>query len=160
MMLSKTKQPSGRTILMVDDDLDYLEAMSLLLEHEGHQVLRASSGEQALEVLRQRTVDLLLLDYYMPRMTGEDVVARLREFNPYVQVILQTGYVADQPPREMLRRLNIQGYYDKSEGLDKFLMWVDMGLKSAATLQNLNANRLGLHYVLNTTPTCPPSSAG
>ncbi len=153
MMLPKTKPPSGRTILMVDDDLDYLEAMSLLLEHEGHHVLRASSGEQALEVLRQSPVDLLLLDYYMPRMTGEDVVARLREFNPYVQVILQTGYVSEQPPRDMLRRLNIQGYYNKGEGLDKFLMWVDVGLKSAATLQNLNANRLGLQYVLSTTPT-------
>jgi two-component system cell cycle response regulator len=153
MILSKTKQPSGRTILLVDDDAEYLEAMALLLEHEGHHVLRALNGEQALRQLHQNAVDLLLLDYYMPGMTGEDVVARLREFNPYVQVILQTGYVAEQPPRDMLRQLNIQGYYNKSEGLEKFMMWVDVGLKSAATLQNLNANRLGLHYVLNATPT-------
>jgi two-component system, cell cycle response regulator len=149
----KARQPSGRTILLVDDDPDYLEAMALLLEHEGHQVLRGLDGKQALRLLRQNTVDLLLLDYFMPGMTGEEVVVRLREFNPYVQVILQTGYVAEQPPREMLRRLNIQGYYNKSEGVDSFLMWVDLGLKAAATVQYLNTNRLGLHYVLDATPT-------
>jgi two-component system, cell cycle response regulator len=148
----RSQPPSGRTILLVDDNLEYLEAMALLLELEGHQVLRGGDGDQALELLRQNPVDLLLLDYYMPGMTGEEVVARLREFNPYVQVILQTGYAAEQPPREMLRRLNIQGYYNKSEGVDKFLMWVDVGLKAAATVQYLNTNRLGLHYVLDATP--------
>jgi two-component system, cell cycle response regulator len=149
----KTRPPSGRTILLVDDDSEYLEAMALLLEHEGHQVLRGLDGNQALRLLHQNPVDLLLLDYYMPGMTGEEVVARVREFNPYVQVILQTGYVAEQPPREMLRRLNIQGYYNKGEGVDKFLMWVDVGLKAATTVQYLNNNRLGLHYVLDATPT-------
>ena len=58
----------------------------------------------------------LLLDYFMPGMTGEQVVAELRKFDPFVQVILQTGYASEQPPRELLHRLNIQGYYDKTEG--------------------------------------------
>jgi two-component system, cell cycle response regulator len=149
----KTKPSSGRTILLVDDDANYSEAMALLLQHEGHHVLRGAHGAEALQLLRQNAVDLLLLDYFMPGMTGEEVVARLREFNPYVQVILQTGFVAQQPPREMLRRLNIQGYYNKSEGVDAFLMWVDLGLKAATTVQYLNTNRLGLHYVLDATPT-------
>ena len=103
-------------------------------------------------VLRASKIDLLLLDYYMPGMTGEEVVTELRHFNPYVQIILQTGYASEQPPRELLRRLDIQGYYDKSEGPDKLLLWTEVGLKSAYVIQLLNKSRQGLRYILDVTP--------
>jgi diguanylate cyclase (GGDEF)-like protein len=148
----KAEQTSGYTILLVDDDAVYAQATSLLLEREGHQVLLAENGPAALTVLRQNHVDLLLLDYFMPGMTGEEVVTELRRFNPFVQVILQTGYASERPPREMLRQLDIQGYYDKSEGPDKLLLWTDVGLKSAYTIQLLQKSRQGLCYILNVTP--------
>ena len=69
----------------------------------------------------------------MPGITGDEVVAQLRQFNTHVQVILQTGYASEQLPREMLRRLDIQGYHDKSEGPEKLLLWADVGLKAAYT---------------------------
>ncbi len=144
--------PSGYTILLVDDHPEYLLATQKLLEHEGHIVLTADSGSAALDILRSQKVDLLLLDYYMPGMTGEDVVTRLRQFNGVVQVILQTGYASEQPPRELLKRLDIQGYYDKSEGPEKFLLWTDVGLKSAYTVQLLTKSRQGLQYILDVTP--------
>ncbi|HKQ69725.1 MAG TPA: DUF3369 domain-containing protein, partial [Polyangiaceae bacterium] len=149
---SRTEQTSGYTILLTDDNLDYLQVTRRLLEREGHIVLTASSGPEALSVLRQGKVDLLLLDYYMPGMTGEQVVTELRQFNPYVQVILQTGYASEQPPRALLRRLDIQGYYDKSEGPDKLLLWTEVGLKSAYVIQLLNKSRQGLRYILDVTP--------
>jgi len=149
---SKTDQSSGYTILLVDDDPDYLEATKHLLQREGHAVLCAPNGSDALALLHQTQVDLVLLDYYMPGMTGEQVVTELREFNPYVQVILQTGYASEQPPRELLRRLDIQGYFDKSEGPEKLLLWTDVGLKVAYTVQLLQKSRQGLRYILDITP--------
>jgi diguanylate cyclase (GGDEF)-like protein len=149
---TKSAHATGRTILLVDDNPEYLEATRLVLEREGHEVLAAADGPEALEVLQTKGVDLLLLDYFMPKMTGEEVVARLREFNHYIQVILQTGYASEQPPREMLRRLDIQGYYDKSEGPDRLLLWVDVGLKTAFTIQLLQKSRQGLRYILDITP--------
>lgn len=113
---SNTPGPSGYTLLLVDDNAEYLQAARLLLEREGHVVMCASNGSEALTRLREQKIDLLLLDYYMPGMTGEEVVTQLRQFNPLVQVILQTGYASEQPPRKLLRRLEIQGYYDKTEG--------------------------------------------
>ena len=148
----KTDRISGYTILLVDDDAEYLEATRRLLEREGHQVVTARTGPTALELLRQQPADLLLLDYYMPGMTGEQVVTQLRQFNPYLQVILQTGYASEQPPREMLQRLDIQGYNDKSEGPEKLLLWTDVGLKAAFTIQLLNKSRQGLRYILDVTP--------
>lgn len=143
---------SGFTILLVDDDPEYLEAARLLLEREGHHVQAVDSGTAALERLDQMPIDLLLLDYYMPGMTGEQVVTELRRTNPYVQVVLQTGYASEQPPRELLTRLDIQGYYDKSEGPEKLLLWTDVGLRAAFTLHRLTKSRQGLRYVLNVTP--------
>jgi diguanylate cyclase (GGDEF)-like protein len=152
MRKARAQALTGYTILLVDDNPEYLEATRLLLEHEGHTILCASNGSEALAILHQKPIDLLLLDYYMPGMTGEEVVTHLRQFNPYIQVILQTGYASEQPPRELLRRLDIQGYYDKTEGPDKLLMWTDAGLKAAYTIQMLYKSRQGLRYILDTTP--------
>lgn len=150
--MSKPEKSTGYTILLTDDNLDYLQVTKRLLEREGHTVLTASSGQEALEILKRDRIDLLLLDYYMPGMTGEQVVTELRRWNPYVQVILQTGYASEQPPRDLLRRLDIQGYYDKSEGPDKLLLWTEVGLKAAYSIQLLNKSRQGLRYVLEVTP--------
>lgn len=149
---AKAAQPTGKVLLLVDDNLDYLQLTRTMLEGEGHTVLWASNGPEALALLQQCRVDLLLLDYYMPGMTGAEVVRQVREFNPYVQVVLQTGYASERPPREILRSLDIQGYFDKSEGTEKLLLWVDVGLKAAYTIQLLYKSRLGLKYILEATP--------
>ncbi|MDX1600484.1 MAG: diguanylate cyclase [Anaerolineales bacterium] len=149
---SRRVERSGRSILLVDDDADYLAATRMLLEREGHKVVLAHSGEEALQAVKEKPVDLMLLDYYMPGMTGEAVVSQLREFHPTLQVILQTGYASEKPPREMLNRLDIQGYYDKSEGPEKLLLWTDVGLKAAYTVQLLQKSRKSLDYILDITP--------
>ena len=135
-----------------------MQATRLLLEREGHNVLTATNGPEALSILPQQPVDLLLLDYFMPGMTGEQVVAELRKFNPFVQVILQTGYASEQPPRELLHRLNIQGYYDKTEGPEQLLLWTTVGLKAAYTIQLLFKSRHGIEFLLESTPICTASS--
>ncbi|RPJ09774.1 MAG: DUF3369 domain-containing protein [Spirochaetaceae bacterium] len=145
--------PSGKKILLIDDQMEYLESTRALLSREGHETVAVSTGEEGLELLRKEHFDLLLVDYFMPHsITGEETVARLRKFNPYLQVILQTGYAGEIPPREMLKRLDIQGYHDKTDGPERLLMWVDIGLKAAGTVQLLYKSRLGLQYILDITP--------
>jgi len=148
----KTEKSNGSCILLVDDNLEYLDSIRLVLEHEGHQVITASSGKEALSILHHSTIDLVLLDYFMPEMTGEETVIEIRKFNTDIQIILQTGYSSENPPRDVLRRLNIQGYHDKCEGTEKLLLWVDVALKSAFTVSLLNKSRQGLNYILNITP--------
>jgi diguanylate cyclase (GGDEF)-like protein len=143
---------SGRVILLVDDDADYLEATRVLLESEGHRVLVARDGPSALAILASQPADVLLLDYYMPGLTGEEVVTELRKTNRRIQVILQTGYSSERPPREMLQRLDIQGYHDKSDGPDKLLLWTDAALKQAAALEEVHRNREALSHILDATP--------
>lgn len=143
---------TGRTVLVVDDNIEYLAATERLLLRNGHTVIAADNPERALGILQRERVDLVLVDFFMPEMTGQEFVERLRLFNPLVQVILQTGYASEQPPRELLRRLDIQGYYDKADGPDKLLLWTDVGLKAAYTVQLIEKSRRGLKYILDATP--------
>lgn len=138
---------SGKTILCIDDQTDFLEAIASLLTRQGHHVLTASDGTAGLSLLRSQPVDLLLLDYFMPGMTAEDVLTHV--WDPSLQVILLTGYASEKPPREMLNRLNIQGYCDKSRGPEEVLLWVDVGLRAASTVRALDASRQALRQILS-----------
>ena len=143
---------TGRTILLVDDNQEYLEATRLVLEHEGHTIITADNGKLALSIIRESHIDLLLLDFFMPGMTGEEVIRELRTFDTQLQIILQTGYASECPPRELLKRLDIQGYFDKSEGPEKLLLWTDVGLKAAYATHMLEKSRKGLSYILSAAP--------
>jgi diguanylate cyclase (GGDEF)-like protein len=143
---SRTAAPSGRTILCVDDQTEFLESMRILLEREGHRVLTAEGGAAGLAVLETESVDLLLLDYLMPGMAADDVIASIRD--PGLQIVLLTGYASEKPPREMLDRLDIQGYCDKSRGPEEVLLWVSVALRHSTSIRKLNAMALGLRKVL------------
>jgi signal transduction histidine kinase len=130
-------QSSGHTLLVVDDQEEIRLAMQYLLEREGHQVLTAASGVAALALFREHPIDLAIIDYVMPQMNGEQLVQAIRQFDDDVQILLQTGYSGEKPPRDMLRSLAIQGYHDKSEGPDRLLLWVDVALKAAAQLKKI-----------------------
>ena len=131
------QEPSGYTILVVDDQKEILISNRLLLEREGHRVLTAASGEQALTLFRSEEVHLVIVDYFMPGMNGEVVVQEVRRRDKDVQILLMTGYSGEKPPREMLRSLDIQGYHDKTDGPDRLLLWVDVALKASAQLKKV-----------------------
>ncbi len=130
MARRSTRPPTGHTILAVDDQQDSLVSVRNLLEREGHRVLTAESGEQALAVLKTTEVSLMIVDYVMPRMNGAQLVRAVRSFDPFVQIILQTGYAGEEPPRVMLAELDIQGYHDKADDPERLLLWVDVALKT------------------------------
>jgi CheY-like chemotaxis protein len=70
---------SSGTVLVVDDDAEIRETMTLLLEQEGYTVIAAENGLQALEQLRERHPDVMLLDLMMPVMSGWEVLDELGE---------------------------------------------------------------------------------
>ena len=96
------------TLLFVDDDFLIGLSTTSLLEDLGHTVVKASSGPEALEVLRSgRPIDLMITDYAMPGMTGLELAEEARALRPDLPILLATGY-ADLPtrPRIALPRLS------------------------------------------------------
>lgn len=69
----------GECVLVVDDDRDIVKAISILLEGEGYEVLKAYDGLQALDILSAREVRLVLIDVMMPKLDGLSAVMRIRE---------------------------------------------------------------------------------
>src|SRR6266567_1530063 len=83
------------TLVVADDDPGLLRLMTRNLQLEGFDVLAASDGQQALELIENTAPDLVLLDVMMPKMDGFTVCSRVREFSA-VLIIIVTARGQDQ----------------------------------------------------------------
>ena len=75
-------------ILVCDDDKEIVEAIEIYLLQEGYDVLKAYDGEEALKVLKEEKVDLLVIDVMMPRLDGIRATLKIREKNNMPIIIL------------------------------------------------------------------------
>lgn len=80
------------TILLVDDEQDVRLALARCLRREGHELLHASSGHEALHLVGSRAIDMVITDQMMPEMTGLELISRLRAAHPQIIRIILTGY--------------------------------------------------------------------
>jgi DNA-binding NtrC family response regulator len=78
-------------VLLVDDEVDFVEVLAERLSARNLDVTTASGGEEALLAAKERTFDAIVLDMAMPGMDGLETLERLLEINPDLQVILLTG---------------------------------------------------------------------
>jgi two-component system, sensor histidine kinase and response regulator len=79
------------TILIVDDKRERLATLSAVLEHNGYDVISALNGSDALRLLLTNPVDLVVLDYYMPVMSGGTVAMEMRRMYPAIPIIIYSG---------------------------------------------------------------------
>jgi DNA-binding NtrC family response regulator len=82
---------SEHKVLLVDDEVDFVDVLADRLEARDLDVSKANSGAAALELAEERTFDAIVLDMAMPGMNGIETLERLLEINPDLQVILLTG---------------------------------------------------------------------
>jgi two-component system, OmpR family, response regulator MprA len=94
------------TVLVVEDEPVIRELMAILLEDEGYAVRQAVDGLQALEMLEQHGIDLVLSDVKMPRLDGASLVHRLRSRGDAIPVVLMSAVYAevDLPGVRFLRK--------------------------------------------------------
>ncbi|NOX33640.1 MAG: sigma-54-dependent Fis family transcriptional regulator [Deltaproteobacteria bacterium] len=79
-------------ILIVDDEKNYPMIIGELLQEEGYSSLTASSGMEALDILNNELVDLVLTDVKMPGMSGIQLLEKIKEINPDIPVVIMTAY--------------------------------------------------------------------
>ena len=150
-MEENSKEPiEMTTLLVVDDDMAERNSLRMLLKSEGYRVLTAASGAQALELFEKEQVALTIIDYFMPKMSGEHLIREIRKCDQDAQIILQTAYADQKPARKMLADLDIQAYHDKSEGPDRFLLAIETALKTRKLISSLrNGERLRNDMIAN-----------
>ena len=110
-------------MLLVDDEPDVIDLLQRMF-HKRYQVLTASSGPQALELLRRHSVDLLITDQRMPEMTGIELVAATRAEGIDVTAILLTGYTDPEDIIAAINRGQVYRYITKPWDLNDLLITV------------------------------------
>lgn len=80
-------------VLLVDDDPDILDVLEITLSEENYELMKASDGEEALKIIRSKPLDLVLLDYAMPKMNGRQVCMEVKKdiLLRHLPIIMVTG---------------------------------------------------------------------
>jgi len=94
---------SDVSILIADDDRECREALAEIVGPEGYQTLLASSGEEALDLVRDREVHLVLLDMHMPRMSGLETLFLVRQMRTAIPAILVTADATEALIRQAIQ---------------------------------------------------------
>ncbi|MFH1440657.1 MAG: response regulator [Candidatus Omnitrophota bacterium] len=79
-------------ILIVDDEVDFLETMSPIMEEWDYDLIKAVNGKEAIDILKDKKPDIIVLDYMMPQMDGLAVLKKIRKINKDIPVIMFTAH--------------------------------------------------------------------
>lgn len=104
------------TVLVVEDDKNVRNALSVILENRGYDVLIASDGEQALGKVTQ--ADVILLDLRLPKIDGEEFLRRIRALGNYTPVVVMSAYMGRTEGLEKLKDFRIVDFIEKPFTLD------------------------------------------
>ncbi len=108
----KAGQPQTATVLVVDDQKNMRATTAMLLRADGYKILEASSGEEALELLGQNSVDVLLTDLRMEPIDGITLLRRARQKQPSLEVIVMTAFGSIESAVEAMK-LGAHDYISK-----------------------------------------------
>ena len=127
---NNTNDNMNYKILVVDDEQGIIDSLSMLLKRSGYNFTGITDPQEAIERVKKEHFDLMILDFIMTPFHGDQVVEEIRKFNKELYILLLTGHKDLAPPLETIKRLDIQGYCEKSDKFDQLLLLIESGMKS------------------------------
>jgi len=124
-------------IIAVDDEEGIIDSLSIFLKRSGYKFTGVTDPMEAVERIKNEHFDLMILDFIMTPIHGDQVVEEIRKFNKELYILLLTGHKDLAPPLETIRRLDIQGYCEKSDKFDQLLLLIESGIKSIAQMKEI-----------------------
>ncbi len=124
-------------IIAVDDEEGIIDSLSIFLKRSGYDFTGVTNPEEAIEKVKNEHFDLMILDFIMTPFHGDQVVEEIRKFNKELYILLLTGHKDLAPPLDTIRRLDIQGYCEKSDKFDQLLLLIESGIKSIAQMNEI-----------------------
>jgi CheY-like chemotaxis protein len=104
MPLTLQSAVNNAVVLCIDDDPAILECEQRFLEAFGYTVLTALSGSKGLELVSLHSVDVVVVDYYMPEMNGPEVAIEIKRLRPHAPIIMLSGAV--DIPKKALKEVD------------------------------------------------------
>ncbi|MDQ2085801.1 DUF3369 domain-containing protein [Herbivorax sp. ANBcel31] len=139
-------------ILILDDEEGIINSIKVMLNRNGYYCKGITNPLEAIEVMKDETFDMLILDYIMTPINGDQVVSKLREFNKDTYILMLTGHKDLAPPLDTIKALDIQGYCEKSDRFDQLMLLIESGIKSISQMRTIKHFKDGLNKILNTVP--------
>ena len=124
-------------IIGVDDESGILDSLAVLFDNSEYEFEGVLDPVEAKERVKMEHFDLMLLDFMMTPLHGDEVVEEIRKFNKELYILLLTGHKDMAPPLETIKRLDIQGYCEKSDKFDQLLLLVESGIKSVKQMDEI-----------------------
>jgi len=115
-------------VLLVDDEVDFVEMLSLRLNEVGEKVTPAYSGRECLEILGQKSIDVVILDIRMPGMDGIETLREIKKRFPLVEVMMLTGHGTTETAVEGMK-LGAFDYLMKPADFDEMLLKLENARK-------------------------------
>ena len=131
MRRSIVKDSDAIRLLLVDDEVGYIEVLSKRLTRRGFEVTTASSGAEAIRATRRWDFDVAVVDLKMEDMDGIEVLKVLKRMDPALHVIILTGHGSERAARDGIA----QGAFDyliKPIGLDPLIARIRAAMSSEA----------------------------
>lgn len=128
---------NGYKIIAVDDEMGIVDSLSIFLKRSGYNFTGVTDPLEAIERVKQEHFDLMILDFIMEPIHGDKVVEEIRKFNKELYILLLTGHKDLAPPLETIRKLDIQGYCEKSDKFDQLLLLIESAMKSIAQMNEI-----------------------
>ena len=137
-------------ILVIDDDINMMDVLSVVLRRYGHFVKTYTEPLSAIEELRKNNYDILIVNYLMTPVNGDKIVETVREFNKEIYIILMSIHKDLAPSIEVMQKLDIQAYYEKSNRFDNLIMLIQGGIKYIEQINKIkNMNSKLEHYLVD-----------
>lgn len=130
-------ESNGYKIIVVDDEQGIVDSLSIFLRRSGYNFTGVTNPLEAIEKVRSEHFDLMILDFMMDPIHGDEVVEQIRQFNKELYILLLTGHKDLAPPLETIKRLDIQGYCEKSDKFDQLLLLIESGIKSIEQMNTI-----------------------
>lgn len=124
-------------IIAVDDEEGIIDSLSIFLKRSGYDFIGVTDPMEAVERVKNEHFDLMILDFIMTPIHGDQVVEEIRKFNKELYILLLTGHKDLAPPLETIKRLDIQGYCEKSDKFDQLLLLIESGIKSISQMNEI-----------------------
>ena len=140
-----TAELNGYKIIVVDDEQGIVDSLSIFLKRSGYDFTGLTNPLEAIERVRNEHFDMMILDFMMDPIHGDEVVEEIRKFNKDLYILLLTGHKDLAPPLETIKRLEIQGYCEKSDKFDQLLLLIESGIKSIEQMNTIKTINKQLH---------------
>lgn len=133
----QSENSTGFKIIAVDDEEGIVDSLSIFLKRSGYDFTGVTDPMEAIEKVKNEHFDLMILDFIMTPIHGDQVVEEIRKFNKELYILLLTGHKDLAPPLETIRKLDIQGYCEKSDKFDQLLLLIESGIKSIEQMNEI-----------------------